>query len=77
MVILKKDTSQYNQDMPQSLTGQMLKLRGISTDHRHPHETCADRGLFVMGGQGPSDKKRSDNVFLVLNLFYRGGPLVY
>ena len=35
---------------------------------------CADPGIFVRGGPGQSDKKRSDKVFfffLVLNLFYR------
>ena len=34
--------------------------------------SCADPGIFVRGGPGQSDKKKSsDNVFLVLILFYR------
>ena len=34
--------------------------------------SCADPGIFVRGGPGQSDKKSSDNVFiLVLSLFFR------
>ena len=47
-------------------------------DSHFQGETCADPGIFVKGVEvgGPGQTERFLVSFLVINLFYRGGPMV-
>ena len=60
------------------LTYYILVIWNYKNDKHFHSFTCADPGIFVSGGGGGGEggsrsvwKKSSDNVFLVLSLFYR------